>query len=202
MRPEQAWSCTWTRSSMPAAAMARRMARPVLAVRPPRAATHLLRRMALRQLRTSSRRLIRKASRPPRDSRRPIPCPEVLPGMKASAIPATPSFNRLPVGPNEYQAYKAHSSWKHIRGLCAFFAFLGGDALRNQAFQARTETGKRRKLEVVLRQLTRDHLTDQQRQLISQTVGCCQQYSFQLCRLLPAIQLPAVLWAWGASPYG
>ena len=101
--------------------------------------------------------------------------------MKASAIPAIPSFNRLPVGPNEYQAYKAHSSWKHIRGLCAFFAFFGGDVLRNQAFQARTETGKRRKLEVVLRQLTGDHLTDQQRQLISQTVGCCQQYSFQLC---------------------
>lgn len=46
--------------------------------------------------------------------------------MKASAIPAIPSFNRLPVGPNEYQAYKAHSSWKHIRGLCAFFAFFWG----------------------------------------------------------------------------
>lgn len=31
-----------------------------------------------------------------------------------------------------------------------------------------------------MRQLTGDHLTDQQRQLISQTAGCCQQYSIQL----------------------
>ena len=37
-------------------------------------------------------------------------------------------------------------------------------------------------MEVVLRQLTGNHLTDQQRQLISRTVGCCQQYTFQLCR--------------------
>lgn len=37
-------------------------------------------------------------------------------------------------------------------------------------------------MEVVLRQLTGNHLTDQQRELISRTVGCCQQYTFQLCR--------------------
>lgn len=54
--------------------------------------------------------------------------------------------------------------------------------MRNQAFQARTETEKRRKLEVVLRQLTGNYLTAQQRQLISHMVGCGQQYNFRLCQ--------------------
>ena len=64
--------------------------------------------------------------------------------MKASAIPAIPSFNRLPVGPNEYQAYKAHSSWKHIRGLCAFFAFLGVMRCETKPFkhELRQESGE------------------------------------------------------------
>jgi hypothetical protein len=37
-------------------------------------------------------------------------------------------------------------------------------------------------LEVVLRQLTGNYLTAQQRQLISHMVGCGQQYNFQLCQ--------------------
>ena len=54
--------------------------------------------------------------------------------------------------------------------------------LRNQAFQTRANTEKERKLEIVLRQLTADHLTAQQRQLIRQAIGCREQYSIQLCQ--------------------
>lgn len=52
--------------------------------------------------------------------------------------------------------------------------------LRNRAFQVRANIDKQRKLEIVLRQLTGDHLTAQQRQLICQAVGCREQYSIQL----------------------
>lgn len=44
----------------------------------------------------------------------------------------------------------------------------------------RANIDKQRKLEIVLRQLTGDHLTAQQRQLICQAVGCREQYSIQL----------------------
>lgn len=54
--------------------------------------------------------------------------------------------------------------------------------LRNQVFQTQTETGKRRKLEIVLRSLTGDQLTAHQRRLIACAIGCCQQYRFQLCQ--------------------
>lgn len=54
--------------------------------------------------------------------------------------------------------------------------------MRNQVFQAQTEPEKRRKLEIVLRQLAGDRLTGQQRYLIAQAIGCQQQYSIQLCR--------------------
>lgn len=54
--------------------------------------------------------------------------------------------------------------------------------LRNQAFQVRANTQKRKKLEVVLKRLAGDHLTPQQRQLICQAVGCREQYSFRLCQ--------------------
>ncbi len=54
--------------------------------------------------------------------------------------------------------------------------------MQNQVFQAQTEPEKRRKLEIVLRQLAGDQLTDQQRHLIAQAIGCQRQYSIQLCR--------------------
>ena len=54
--------------------------------------------------------------------------------------------------------------------------------LRNQAFQVRTETKKRRKLEIVLRRLTGDHLTAQQRLLISRAIGHREQCRFHLCQ--------------------
>lgn len=54
--------------------------------------------------------------------------------------------------------------------------------LRNQAFQAQTEAENRKKLEVVLRQLTGNQLTPQQRQLIVQALGGQQQYRFRLCQ--------------------
>lgn len=56
--------------------------------------------------------------------------------------------------------------------------------LRNQEFQIRAKAEKRRKLEIVLRRLTGDHLTAYQRQLISQAIGCREQCSFQLCQEL------------------
>ena len=54
--------------------------------------------------------------------------------------------------------------------------------MRNQAFQAQTETENRKKLEIVLRQLTGDQLTAQQRRQIVQAVGGRQQYSFHFCQ--------------------
>ena len=54
--------------------------------------------------------------------------------------------------------------------------------MRNQVFQAQTEPEKRRKLEIVLRQLAGDRLTGQQRHLIAQAIGCQRQYSIQLCQ--------------------
>lgn len=54
--------------------------------------------------------------------------------------------------------------------------------MQNQVFQAKTEPEKRRKLEIVLRQLAGDQLTGHQRHLIAQAVGCQRQYSIQLCR--------------------
>lgn len=54
--------------------------------------------------------------------------------------------------------------------------------LRNQAFQAQTEAENRKKLEIVLRQLTGDQLTPEQRWQIAQAVGCRRQYRFRLCQ--------------------
>lgn len=54
--------------------------------------------------------------------------------------------------------------------------------LQNQAFQAQTEAENRKKLEIVLRQLTGDQLTPEQRWQIAQAVGCRRQYRFQLCQ--------------------
>lgn len=54
--------------------------------------------------------------------------------------------------------------------------------LRNQTFQVRANAEKQRKLEIVLRQLTGDLLTAQQRQLICQAVGFREQYSIHLCQ--------------------
>ena len=60
------------------------------------------------------------------------------------------------------------------------FCVLGGMCLRNQAFQVSTEAEKQRKLEIVLRRLTGDHLTAQQRLLISRAIGQREQCSFRL----------------------
>ena len=54
--------------------------------------------------------------------------------------------------------------------------------MRNQAFQVRASTQKRKKLEVVLKRLAGDRLTSQHRQLICQAVSCREQYSFRLCQ--------------------
>ena len=54
--------------------------------------------------------------------------------------------------------------------------------LRNRAFQAQTKAENRKKLEIVLRQLTGDQLTPEQRWQIAQAVGCRQQYRFRLCQ--------------------
>ena len=54
--------------------------------------------------------------------------------------------------------------------------------LRNRAFQAQTEAENRKKLEIVLRQLTGDQLTPEQRWQIAQAIGCRQQYRFRLCQ--------------------
>lgn len=63
--------------------------------------------------------------------------------------------------------------------------------MKNQVFQAQTESENQRKLEVVLRQLTDDRLTSEQRRLIGEAVGFRRQYSFRLCRSpnLPPIPL-------------
>ena len=54
--------------------------------------------------------------------------------------------------------------------------------LRNQAFQVSAEAEKRRKLEIVLRRLTGDQLTAQQRLLIGRAIGHHEQCSFCLCQ--------------------
>ena len=87
------WFCTWTRSSMPAAAMARRTDRPAPTARLPRVVAHRLRRVAPLCL-SPSRRAIPKA----RLLRLPILCPEVLLGMRASAMREILSFKQLPIG--------------------------------------------------------------------------------------------------------
>ena len=54
--------------------------------------------------------------------------------------------------------------------------------MRNQEFQAQTKAQSRKKLEIVLRQLTGDQLTPEQRWPIAQAVGCRRQYRFRLCQ--------------------
>ena len=54
--------------------------------------------------------------------------------------------------------------------------------MRNQAFQVSAEAEKRRKLEIVLRRLTGDQLTAQQRLLIGRAIGHHEQCSFCLCQ--------------------
>ena len=54
--------------------------------------------------------------------------------------------------------------------------------MKNRAFQVQSEVENQRKLEVVLRQLSGDRLTGEQRRLIGEAIGFCRQYSFRLCR--------------------
>ncbi len=54
--------------------------------------------------------------------------------------------------------------------------------LKNQVFQAQSETDVRKKLDVVLQQIAGDRLTEKQRSQIAAAVGCRRQYRFQLCQ--------------------
>lgn len=52
--------------------------------------------------------------------------------------------------------------------------------MRNQEFQAQTESECHKKLDAALRQLTDDRLTEGQRRMVGETVGCRRQYSLQI----------------------
>lgn len=52
--------------------------------------------------------------------------------------------------------------------------------MRNQVFQAQTESECHKKLDAALRQLTGDRLTEDQRRMVGETVGWRRQYSLQI----------------------
>jgi len=54
--------------------------------------------------------------------------------------------------------------------------------LKNKIFQVQTKLENQRKLEIVLRQLTGDQLTSEQRHLIGEAISFYRQYHFRLCR--------------------
>ena len=60
--------------------------------------------------------------------------------------------------------------------------------MNNQSFKARAEPDNRKKLDVVLRQLTGSFLTAQQRLAISNAVSAQQQYSLRICDSKDAIR--------------
>lgn len=60
--------------------------------------------------------------------------------------------------------------------------------MNNQSFKARAEPDNRKKLDVVLRQLTGSLLTAQQRLLIGNAVSTQQQYSLRICGSKDAIR--------------
>lgn len=54
--------------------------------------------------------------------------------------------------------------------------------MKNDLFKAKTAFEKRKKLDVVLRQMTGDRLTESERRVIGKAVGHCRQYRLTLCR--------------------
>lgn len=54
--------------------------------------------------------------------------------------------------------------------------------MKNESFKAQTEMERRKKLDVVLRQLTGDRLTMAERRMIGEAIGYRRQYSLRLCR--------------------
>lgn len=52
--------------------------------------------------------------------------------------------------------------------------------MKNQVFQAQTESECHKKLDAALRQLTDDRLTKEQRRIVGETVGWRRQYSLQI----------------------
>lgn len=74
----------------------------------------------------------------------------------------------------------AHEDGKFLF-MCAFLRFKEGMPLKNQAFARQNELKHRRKLRVVLRQLTQNRLTAEQRCVIEQAAGHQRQCHLKLC---------------------
>lgn len=64
----------------------------------------------------------------------------------------------------------------------SFLRFRGGMHLKNQLFKTQGEPENSKKLDMVLRQLTGDLLTAEQRRQIEHALGHQRQYHLRLCR--------------------
>ena len=64
--------------------------------------------------------------------------------------------------------------------MCAFFAFQGVIDLKNQAFLKKSTMCRAKKLDVVLRRVTGDAITREQRLQLTRALEPWRQYRFQL----------------------
>ena len=65
--------------------------------------------------------------------------------------------------------------------MCTLFCFLGGVGLNNRLFRKKSAKSKAKKLEMVLRRLTRGTMTVEQTRQLQSVLGYRRQYQMQVC---------------------
>ena len=65
--------------------------------------------------------------------------------------------------------------------MCALFCILGGVGLNNRLFRKKSAKSKAKKLEMVLRRLTRGTMTVEQTRQLQSVLGYRRQYQMQVC---------------------
>ena len=65
--------------------------------------------------------------------------------------------------------------------MCALFCILGGVGLNNWLFRKKSAKSKAKKLEMVLRRLTRGTMTVEQTRQLQSVLGYRRQYQMQVC---------------------
>ena len=65
--------------------------------------------------------------------------------------------------------------------MCALFCILGGVGLNNRLFRKKSAKSKAKKLEMVLRRLTRGTMTAEQTRQLQSVLGYRRQYQMQVC---------------------